>query len=71
MLKLKLGCERCDKPLAPESSEAWICSFECTFCTDCVNGALAGVCPNCGGNFEKRPLRPQSLLQKYPPQSDG
>lgn len=43
-----------------------ICTFECTFCRDCVEGDLGGVCPNCGGNFEKRPVRPAELLEEHP-----
>jgi len=58
MLKLKPGCEHCDKPLPPESTEARICSYECTFCADCVENVLQNVCPNCGGGFERRPVRP-------------
>ena len=69
MLKLKPACERCHAALPPESADACICTFECTFCVDCVNGPLKGVCPNCGGNFEKRPIRPARLLEKYPPQA--
>ena len=67
MLILKPNCECCDRDLPPESPEARICTFECTFCADCVKGPLAGVCPNCGGNFERRPIRPARLLAKYPP----
>ena len=67
MLKLKPACERCTAPLPPEAPNAMICSFECTFCADCVNGPLAGVCPNCGGNLEARPIRPAKLLADYPP----
>ncbi len=66
MLELRPNCERCDKDLPPEA-DARICTFECTFCPDCADGALAGVCPNCGGGFEKRPVRPAALLGKYPP----
>lgn len=65
MLELRPNCERCDKDLPPYA-EAWICTFECTFCTACVEGQLERVCPNCGGNFEKRPIRPAQLLEKYP-----
>ena len=65
MLELRPNCERCDKDL-PAEAEAWICTFECTFCTDCVEGPLKGVCPNCGGNFEKRPIRPAQLMEKFP-----
>ena len=66
MLKLKPECERCEKPLPPDSTEAMICSFECTFCRGCVEGELAGVCPNCGGEFQLRPVRPKELLDRYP-----
>ena len=65
MLEIRPNCERCDKDL-PFDADARICTFECTFCADCVDGPLSGVCPNCGGNFEKRPVRPASLLEKYP-----
>ncbi len=56
MLDLKPECERCGTALSIDSTEARICSFECTFCADCVE-ALQGVCPNCGGGFERRPRR--------------
>jgi len=58
MLELRPTCEHCNKPLPPASSEARICSFECTFCRDCVEQVLEGVCPNCGGGFVPRPVRP-------------
>jgi hypothetical protein len=58
MLELRPSCEHCDKPLPPASTEAMICSFECTFCADCVRGVLSNVCPNCGGGFCSRPIRP-------------
>ncbi|MBP1474858.1 DUF1272 domain-containing protein [Frateuria sp. MAH-13] len=58
MLELRPTCEHCNKPLPPASAEARICSFECTFCHDCVEGLLQGVCPNCGGGFVPRPVRP-------------
>jgi hypothetical protein len=66
MLELRPCCENRGKDLPPNSSEAMICSFECTFCAGCANGILQGACPNCGGNFEKRPIRPDSKLEKYP-----
>ncbi len=65
MLELRPGCERCDRDLAPDSSDARICSFECTFCADCA-AKLAGICPNCGGELVVRPKRPARLLAKYP-----
>ncbi|MCW5689639.1 MAG: DUF1272 domain-containing protein, partial [Pseudolabrys sp.] len=49
---------------------AMICTFECTFCRDCVETRLGGVCPNCGGNLERRPVRPAGKLGKYPPQTE-
>ena len=66
MLTLKPNCECCDKNLPPDSIEAMICTFECTFCADCTDKVLGGVCPNCGGNLVPRPIRPQNLLNKYP-----
>jgi uncharacterized protein len=57
-LELRPICEHCATPLPPESTEAMICSFECTFCRSCVDDVLFGVCPNCGGNFAPRPIRP-------------
>ncbi|SPS00544.1 DUF1272 domain-containing protein [Cupriavidus taiwanensis] len=57
MLELRPGCEHCNKPLPPDSTEARICSFECTFCAGCVD-LLGNVCPNCGGGFAPRPVRP-------------
>ncbi len=58
MLQLRPSCENCNKPLPPDSSEARICSFECTFCAQCAEGVLENVCPNCGGGFAPRPIRP-------------
>lgn len=66
MLELRPTCENCNTPLPPENRDAWICSFECTFCTKCAHDQLNGTCPNCGGGFERRPVRPQQLLSKYP-----
>ncbi|NCT66896.1 MAG: DUF1272 domain-containing protein [Rhodanobacteraceae bacterium] len=66
MLELRPHCECCGAPLAPDASDAMICSFECTFCAACVDGRLGGVCPNCGGGFERRPRRPAALLARYP-----
>ena len=67
MLEIRPNCECCDKELPPDSQEAVICTFECTFCSGCAETVLNGVCPNCGGNFVKRPIRPKALLEKYPP----
>jgi len=66
MLEIRTVCENCKKSLPPDSTEAMICTFECTYCKECVTGILQNVCPNCGGGFEKRPVRPKKLMQKYP-----
>ena len=72
MLQLRPSCENCNKALPAASTEARICSFECTFCADCVDALLANVCPNCGGGFAPRPVRPArdwkggNYLGKYP-----
>lgn len=66
MLELRPNCECCDRDLAPDSPDAMICTFECTFCVDCVTTVLGGACPNCGGEFVRRPVRPAGMLQKYP-----
>lgn len=66
MLELRPNCETCDRDLPPDSAQARICSFECTFCAQCADGALAGHCPNCGGNLERRPIRPAAMLAKHP-----
>ena len=62
MLELRPTCEHCNKALPPASLEARICSFECTFCAACVDGILSNVCPNCGGGFVPRPVRPAAKL---------
>ncbi|MGE5106049.1 MAG: DUF1272 domain-containing protein [Sphingobacteriales bacterium] len=62
MLDLRTICENCGKDLPNDSNEAMICTFECTFCSDCVTTILQNVCPNCGGGFEKRPTRPTQCI---------
>lgn len=57
-LQLRPNCEYCDKDLPPEAADARICSYECTFCAACVEVRLHNVCPNCGGGFVPRPIRP-------------
>ena len=66
MLQLRPGCECCDRDLPPESTEAFICTYECTFCRDCTEKTLKGVCPNCGGELLRRPRRPAEKLSKNP-----
>lgn len=66
MLELRPNCEACNRDLPPDSKDARICSFECTYCAACADGPLKGHCPNCGGNLEPRPIRPAAALGKYP-----
>lgn len=60
MLELRPTCEHCNRALPPEATEARICSYECTFCAECVDSVLENVCPNCGGGFAPRPIRPSA-----------
>jgi hypothetical protein len=57
-LELRPNCEFCDRDLPPDATDARICTYECTFCADCVDARLRNVCPNCGGGFAPRPIRP-------------
>jgi hypothetical protein len=66
MLQLRPNCECCDKDLPPESMQARICSFECTFCASCADDVLSGECPNCGGELVARPRRPANKLANNP-----
>ena len=66
MLQLRPNCECCNRDLPPDSLEALICSFECTFCRACADTRLEGRCPNCGGELLARPRRPAAKLAKYP-----
>jgi hypothetical protein len=66
MLELRPNCECCDRDLPPESTEAPICSFECTFCRSCAAERLDGLCPNCGGELVARPKRPAAKLARFP-----
>ena len=58
MLELRPNCELCDKDLPPDAPDARICTYECTFCAACVDDVLHDICPNCGGGFQPRPIRP-------------
>lgn len=64
MLALRPNCEYCDRDLPPNTSEARICTYECTFCADCVDQLLYNVCPNCGGGFAPRPIRPATARRE-------
>jgi hypothetical protein len=66
MLELRPGCECCDKDLPGDSPDARICSFECTFCANCADGSLGGICPNCGGELVPRPRRSLDKLANNP-----
>ena len=66
MLELRPNCECCGRDLPPDSAEAVICSFECTFCTGCSVANLKGICPNCGGALVARPRRPAARLAIHP-----
>ena len=66
MLQLRPNCECCDRDLLADSTDALICSFECTFCRECADNRLNGTCPNCGGELLQRPRRPAAKLLKYP-----
>ncbi len=66
MLALRPHCEGCDRDLPPDSGDAFICSFECTFCRGCAHGTLHLRCPNCGGELVSRPRRPAEKLGRHP-----
>lgn len=66
MLELRPNCECCDRDLPPTSTEARICTFECTFCEACATSVLKGRCPNCSGDLVRRPIRPAAALLKFP-----
>lgn len=66
MLEIRPNCEHCGKDLPNTSTEAMICSFECTYCKTCALEIFENVCPSCSGNFVERPIRPQKMIEKYP-----
>lgn len=66
MMQLRPNCECCNRDLPNESTEARICTFECTFCVECAEEGLHGVCPNCDGELLQRPRRPKAALAKNP-----
>lgn len=66
MLEIRPNCEHCNKDLPNTSTEAMICTFECTFCKTCAMEIFENVCPNCSGNFVERPIRPSKMIDKYP-----
>ncbi|SKB10063.1 DUF1272 domain-containing protein [Aeromicrobium choanae] len=66
MLELRPGCECCDTDLPPKAMDAMICTFECTWCARCAETCLHGECPNCGGDLQRRPVRPAAHLSANP-----
>jgi hypothetical protein len=66
MLQLRPNCESCNRDLPGESTDARICSFECTFCSTCAQTKLGNRCPNCGGELVVRPRRPAAKLVQHP-----
>ena len=66
MLEIRPNCEHCNKDLPNTSTEAMICSFECTYCKTCAIEIFENVCPSCSGNFVERPIRPSKYKEKYP-----
>lgn len=63
-LELRPNCECCDKYLPVDAMDAMICTYECTFCKTCVDEVLSNACPNCGGGFSSRPIRPAKDWRK-------
>ncbi|MBB5203922.1 hypothetical protein HNQ51_001215 [Inhella inkyongensis] len=53
---MKPICERCQVSLPAEQPGAWICSYECSFCSTCCV-QMGQRCPNCGGDLQRRPTR--------------
>ena len=66
MLEIRPNCEHCNKDLPNNSTEAMICSFECTYCRACALDIFENVCPSCSGNFVERPIRPRKAIEKHP-----
>ena len=66
MLEIRPNCEHCNKDLPNTSTEAMICTFECTYCKTCALDIFENVCPSCSGNFVERPIRSAKMVEKYP-----
>ncbi|CAM1370363.1 DUF1272 domain-containing protein [Tenacibaculum xiamenense] len=69
MLEIRPNCEHCGQDLPYDSTEAMICSFECTYCKTCALEVFNNVCPSCNGNFVERPIRPKKHLKSNPASS--
>jgi hypothetical protein len=59
-LEMRTECERCGVKLSP-SAEAYICTYECTFCADCTQ-RMDEICPNCNGELVRRPRKKQARV---------
>lgn len=70
MLEIRPNCEHCNKDLPYNATDAMICTFECTYCKLCATTIFQNVCPNCGGGFAPRPIRPLRHLIKHPVSSE-
>ena len=66
MLEVRPNCEWCNKDLPPDAADARICSYECTYCADCVETVLHNVCATCGGGLVPRPIRPKHAHRETP-----
>ena len=66
MLEIRPNCEHCNKDLPYTSTEAMICSYECTYCKTCAIYIFENVCPSCSGNFVERPIRPKHQIKNNP-----
>jgi hypothetical protein len=71
MLELRPTCEHCNKPLPPDSLEARICTYECTFCAACVESVLGNVCPNWGVRAQTDPPVKELERRQLPGQRPG
>lgn len=69
MLQMRPGCECCYRDLPADRDGAWMCSFECTFCSACNDQFLHSRCPNCGGQLQPRPTRSGDALARHPASS--
>ena len=66
MLELRPNCECCDRDLPPQSPDARICTFECTFCADSRRRRARRRLSQLRRQFRGSPIRPAAMLKKYP-----
>ena len=55
---METECAGCGRDL-PTDAEAYVCSYECTFCAECTS-RKQNICPHCGGELVRRPRRHNS-----------